>query len=149
IPVLLLALLASPDGGATQLATRDASSGAAVQAQVEYSIAGATRVAAAGGELRRLDAGSEPVIARVRAEGHHDLELWLTPGAAPTTVLLEPITPPAQFTRLAQRLEGDPEARAMQGFVRRAHDAAPITGATVSLEGNTTRTDAEGYFEIL
>lgn len=147
--LLLAAFLLTGPVAAMELATRSADSGAALSAQVEYVHDGRPVTARTGGDHRSIGHLREAVTARIQAEGHHDLELRLQPDAAAVTVLLEPLVPLAQFTHLAQRLEDEPDARAIQGFVRRQHDAAALAGATVTMEGHSTRTDAEGYFELM
>jgi len=141
--LLAMAWRAAP---ALELAARDATTGAPLHAIVEYTDERGTHALDVDGRLRAIEPPATRVAARAHADGYSDYAFVLDPVAGATTLLLEPLVPPAAFARLARRTHGD--ARALQGHVRRADDGEPIAGALVSIEGRSAASDAQGYFEL-
>jgi len=139
---------APASSAAIEVAARDALTGAPLAATIEYLDGARVHAVQVDGQLRSVQGPRRRVDALVRAQGHHDLALSLSPDAAPMTLLLDPVEEPPAFTRLAARVHAARAARWLQGYVRRVHDAAPIANATVSIEARSTRTGADGYFEL-
>lgn len=146
--LVIAGLMAAPTASAIEVAARDALTGAPLTATIEYLDGARIHAIEVDGRLRSILEPNRRIDALVRAEGHHDLALSLGPDATPMTVLLDPIEEPAAFMRLAARVSGLHTARWLQGYVRRVSDAAPITDASVSFESRSTRTGADGYFEL-
>lgn len=140
-------LTLTPALPAVELAARDALTGAPLAATLSYDDGG-THVARIDGALRAIAAPTQRVTATATAAGHHTLSFALDPAAGPLTLLLDPLAEPAAFTRLTTRAATRDDLRWLQGYVRRAADGSPLAGATLTIEGRSTRSDAAGYFEL-
>ncbi len=147
-PALLGLALVLQQADAIELALRDAMTGAPVMARLECEADTAIHSMPADGRFRSMAVAPSGCRARVRAIGYHDLDIMLDPGALPTTILLEPLTQPQAFARLASRIEGKPGERWIQGYLRRTQDGSAIAGAKLDFEGRSTQTDSNGYFEL-
>ena len=146
--VLALWTLAQTPAAALELAARDTVSGAPVDAVLLYPHEGRTRQLRLTGRLEAVEPPARPVQAIARAAGYRDLRLTLYPAASRMTLLLDPLHEPDALQRISARTLGDPSARWMQGWVRRAEDGSPVPGARIQFEGRLVRSDAEGHFEI-
>lgn len=146
--LLLGCLLATEPAQALELAVRDAITGAPVKATLSFEAGTTQRRVQLDGQLRRLDEITLRTDAWVYAEGYQSLPITLAPDDLDTTVLLDPVQQPPAFQRLAERIQHDPSARWLQGWVRRSQGAQPLAGAVIAYEGRTTRSNAEGYFEL-
>jgi len=146
--IVLLALACALPVHAAELAVRDASTGAPLEAR-------ASRIDAIGGDdavvldgrLRR-HAIALPAHLRVVATAHRAIDTVLGDGGAPTTILLDPLDEPVAYARLARRAEAMPHARWLQGYARAAIDGRALAGARIEVEGRLATTDASGYFEL-
>lgn len=145
---LLAGTVLIPAAGAMDLAARDALTGAPLQASIHYGEGSDRQVLLVDGRLRSHADPARRSTAVARAPGHHELVFTLEAGAGAITLLLEPEAEPAAFTRLAARAQAEPGARWLQGHVRRADDGSAIVDAQVSIEDRSTRSDAQGYFEL-
>lgn len=143
---LLLFWGASAD--ATELAARDAQTGAPVAAQLRYETAEGPRAFAVDGRLQALAAPAARVTAEAEAPGYQALTFILDPSTRSMTVLLEPIETPEKFQQLQARVNDQADKAWLQGYVRRADDGSAIPGAQLRLDDERVQTDEDGYFEL-
>lgn len=133
---------------ALELAARDAVTGAALEARVEFPQPDGPRHETIGGALREITAPPQRVRALARAPGYRSLAFTLDPETAAMTLLLDPVEAPDAETRLAAQAQASPNGRWLHGWVRRADDGAALVGAQVDFEGRTAYSDADGHFEL-
>lgn len=134
--------------GAIELSVRDAATGAPLAATLDYSVGSTRHSVELAPDAPTTIALAQSGVAVLSAPGHHALQFRLEGAQGQLTVLLDPEQEPAAYSALAGRARDQPGARWLQGFVRRARDGAAIADALVRSEGRSTRSDAEGYFEL-
>ncbi|HEY6940791.1 SpoIID/LytB domain-containing protein [Dokdonella sp.] len=145
---LVLACAGALPTHAAELAVRDATTGASLDARARQLDAfAADGPILLDGRLRRYPLAS-PARLRIEAPGHRPVEIALDGGDAPITILLDPLAPPVAYERLARMSEARPHARWLQGFARQGDDGLALAGAVVEIEGHRATTDASGYFEL-
>jgi hypothetical protein len=144
---LLLVVACALPARAAELAVRDATTGAPLEARAQRLDASADAPLLLDGRLRRYPLAL-PARLRIEAAAHRPLEVDLGDGDAPVTVLLDPIEPPVAYERLARTAAAVPRARWMQGYARDASDGRALAGVRVEVEGRLATTDASGYFEL-
>ncbi len=147
---LVAGLLLGQVAGAGDMAARDARTGAAVEAKVTLIDGSSQHTVTVHGGLTAVATPAHAIRAVARAPGYEPLHFTLASSTLPVTLLLDPASPPAQFTALGREMEtlGNPDARWIQGFVRNDATGAPVADAEVSIAGRRTMTDATGYFQL-
>lgn len=143
-------LCAGMPAAAVELAARDALTGEPLHARLLVSREGDEAGNAFDLDGRRGAVALAPGHwhARIEAPGHRTLAFDLRGDESALTVLLDPDAEPGAFARLAALVDTQPDARWLQGYVRRALDGAPIADAQVGIDGRDVRSDADGYFEV-
>lgn len=150
IAVLLVGLMVAASAGAIDISVRDSLTGKALDAQLHLSRKDGTpsRSFSLAGATTRITPGAGRWQAQVEAMDHRPLTFELDAASSAITVLLDPYAVPESYRRLDALAAAQPDARWLQGHVRRALDATAVADALTEFDGHHTRSDSDGYFEL-